>query len=162
MRSRPPYPPEQPDSLASSLEPVFERGDPAEIRRALKHVARAHGVSVLARETGLTREAIYKALGDQGNPTLDTLSRLLDALELRLSVRAAHVEGALAHSRAAVDSAIEHCPPARSRPDRRSMSKSPSKADSATQPAVIIATAECRLHLSGRSRSSGTTIGTSR
>jgi probable addiction module antidote protein len=118
MRSRPPYPSEQPDSLARSLEPVFERGDPAEIRRALKHVARAHGVSVLARETGLTREAIYKALGDQGNPTLDTLSRLLDALELRLSVRAAHVEDALAHECAAAEPEIERRSSPRCRPGR--------------------------------------------
>lgn len=80
---------EESDALADSLEPVFESGSPAEIRRVLKRVARAHGVSVLARETGLTREAIYKALGDHGNPTLDTLSRLLEAMELRLSVRAA-------------------------------------------------------------------------
>jgi probable addiction module antidote protein len=74
--------------LTDSLEPVLERGDPAEIRQALKRVARAHGVSLLSRETGLTREAIYKALGDHGNPTLDTLSRLLQAMELRLTVRA--------------------------------------------------------------------------
>lgn len=89
MTSGPRYLSEGSDALADSLEPVFENGDPAEIRRVLKSVARAHGVSVLARETGLTREAIYKALGDHGNPTLDTLSRLLEAMELRLSVRAA-------------------------------------------------------------------------
>jgi len=115
MRSRPRDLSERPERLASSLEPVFERGDPAEIRRALKHVARAHGVSVLARETGLTREAIYKALGDQGNPTLDTLSRLLDALELRLSVRVAHVEDALAHDCAAAKPEIERRSPPRCR-----------------------------------------------
>jgi probable addiction module antidote protein len=91
MTSRPRCLSEESGALADRLEPVFESGSPAEIRRVLKRVARAHGVSVLARETGLTREAIYKALGDHGNPTLDTLSRLLDAMELRLSVRAARV-----------------------------------------------------------------------
>lgn len=92
VKSRSRRPSLQAGTLVDALEPVLAQGGPAEIRRVLKRAARAHGVSVLARETGLTREAIYKALGDQGNPTLDTLSRLLDAMELRLFVRAAPPE----------------------------------------------------------------------
>ena len=76
------------EMIAAYLTAVFEDGDTAEIRRALGHVARAHGMSTLARETGLTREALYKALGDNGNPTLDTLLKVTKALGVRLSIAA--------------------------------------------------------------------------
>jgi probable addiction module antidote protein len=74
------------EAIAAYLDAVFEDGDLAEIRRAIGHVARAKGMTQLARDTGITREALYKALGEHGNPTLDTLSKILGALGLRLSV----------------------------------------------------------------------------
>ena len=65
------------DALAS--------GDPAIITSALGLIARARGISALARETGLSRETLYKALSDGGNPRLDTLLKVTQALGVRLS-----------------------------------------------------------------------------
>lgn len=53
---------------------------------ALRDVAKAYGMSSLAEDTELAREAMYRALSKEGNPRLATLISLLDALELRLSV----------------------------------------------------------------------------
>jgi probable addiction module antidote protein len=71
------------------IEAVLEDGDPDLIAAALGDIVRARGASEFARETGLSRETIYKALRAGGNPTLDTISRTLRALGLRLSVHAA-------------------------------------------------------------------------
>jgi probable addiction module antidote protein len=71
------------------IEAVLEDGDPDLIAAALGDIARARGASDFARETGLSRETIYKALRPGGNPTLDTISRVLRALGLKLSVHAA-------------------------------------------------------------------------
>ncbi len=68
------------DALAS--------GDPAIITSALGLIARARGISALARETGLSRETLYKALSDGGNPRLDSLLKVTQALGVRLSVAA--------------------------------------------------------------------------
>ena len=53
---------------------------------ALRDVAKAYGMTSLAEDTELAREAMYRALSKEGNPRLATLMSLLDALELRLSV----------------------------------------------------------------------------
>ena len=63
--------------------------DSAGIARALGDVARAKGMSQLARDTGLSRESLYKALSDTGNPSLDTVLRVAKALGLRLRAAAA-------------------------------------------------------------------------
>jgi probable addiction module antidote protein len=63
--------------------------DSAGIARALGDVARAKGMSQLARDTGLSRESLYKALSDNGNPSLDTVLRVAKALGLRLRAAAA-------------------------------------------------------------------------
>jgi probable addiction module antidote protein len=70
------------------LEAAFEDGDPALIRHAFNAVARARGMTALARETGISREALYKAFGENGNPTLDTLLKVTRALGVRLAVAA--------------------------------------------------------------------------
>ena len=61
-------------------------GDGAVIRAALKHVARTHSMSALARDTGLNRGNLYEALSEGGNPTLATLLKITNALGLRLSL----------------------------------------------------------------------------
>jgi len=71
------------------LKDAMEEGDPAYIAHALGVVARARGVSEFARETGLSREAIYKAFKPGGNPTLDTLTKATKALGLKLTLVAA-------------------------------------------------------------------------
>ena len=59
-------------------------GDGAVIRAALRHVARTHNMSALAREAGLNRGNLYSALSEDGNPTLSTLLKVANALGLRL------------------------------------------------------------------------------
>lgn len=70
------------------LEAAFEDGDPAVIRSAFADVARARGMTALAKEAGVSRETLYKAFGENGNPTLDTLIRVTKALGVRLAVAA--------------------------------------------------------------------------
>lgn len=71
------------------LEEAFETGDPAFIASALGTVARAHGMTDIAKATGLGRESLYKALSADGNPELATILKVVSALGLRLSVESA-------------------------------------------------------------------------
>lgn len=59
-------------------------GDPAIIVVALGDIARARGVMQLAKETGLSREGLYKALSPEGNPSFATIAKVIGALGLRL------------------------------------------------------------------------------
>lgn len=68
------------------LEAAMEGNDPAHIARALGNVARSKGMTEIARQTGLGRQALYTALSENGNPTLETLLAVISALGLRLSV----------------------------------------------------------------------------
>lgn len=63
--------------------------DAAGITRALGDIARAKGMSLVARETGLSRESLYKALSADGNPSFDTVLRVARALGLQLRAAAA-------------------------------------------------------------------------
>jgi len=63
-----------------------EDGGPAGIARALGVVARARGISDLAKQTGLIRQALYKALSGEGNPELATIAKVAEALGFRLSL----------------------------------------------------------------------------
>ncbi|WP_159590579.1 addiction module antidote protein [Chelativorans xinjiangense] len=63
-----------------------EDGSPAEIAHALGVVARARGISDLSRKTGLTRQALYKALSGEGNPELATIAKVARALGFRLTI----------------------------------------------------------------------------
>ncbi|CAA2144553.1 MULTISPECIES: addiction module antidote protein [Methylobacterium] len=73
------------EAVAEYLAAAFEEGDAALLRHALGVAARAHGMTQIARETGLSRESLYRALSDEGNPSLDTTMRVLKALNLRLT-----------------------------------------------------------------------------
>lgn len=77
-----------PDRVAAYLDAYLEDGTPEELLRALRTVARSHGMTLLAKEAGISREALYRAFSDEGNPTLDTLTRVLKALHLRLAIAA--------------------------------------------------------------------------
>jgi probable addiction module antidote protein len=81
-----------PEERAAYLEAVLEDGDADLIASGLGDIARAYGASELARQTGLSREVIYKGLVPGGNPTLDTLSRITKALGLKLTVALAKVD----------------------------------------------------------------------
>ncbi|MEY2634025.1 MAG: hypothetical protein RIR00_2679 [Pseudomonadota bacterium] len=64
-------------------------GDGSLIRRALGTIARARGMSQLARDTGLAREGLYKALSAEGNPEFATVMKVIKALGLKLHGRQA-------------------------------------------------------------------------
>jgi probable addiction module antidote protein len=74
--------------IAEYLEAVFEDGDPALIRHALGDVARSKGMTKIARNAGLGRESLYKALSPDGNPEFATVLKVLQALGLKLKVAA--------------------------------------------------------------------------
>ncbi len=74
------------EAIATYLNAVFEAGDPDEIRDALRHVAKARGMTELAQATGITRPGLYKALGESGNPSFATVAALLKALGIKMSV----------------------------------------------------------------------------
>ena len=63
--------------------------DVAGVARALGDIARAKGMSQVARDTGLSRESLYKALRDEGNPSFATVLKVAKALGLRLHAKAA-------------------------------------------------------------------------
>ena len=69
------------------LEAAMEGNDPKHIASALGDVARSKGMSEIARKTGLGRQALYNALSENGNPTLETLVGVLNALGLQLTVQ---------------------------------------------------------------------------
>ncbi|MCH8543773.1 MAG: putative addiction module antidote protein [Alcanivorax sp.] len=77
------------DDISAYLEAVMEEGDPALIAAALGDIARARNVSQLARDVGMSREGLYKALSGAGNPSFATITRIMHALGLRMSVRPA-------------------------------------------------------------------------
>lgn len=72
--------------IAAYLEAVFEENDPALIAHALGVVARAKGMSEVAREAGVTRASLYKALSEEGNPAFSTVLSVIRALGLTLKV----------------------------------------------------------------------------
>ena len=75
-----------PLAQAELLADAFASEDPAIVTAALGMIARARGVTSVARDTGLSREAIYKSFRAGGNPTLDTLAKAAKALGLRLAL----------------------------------------------------------------------------
>lgn len=66
------------------LEAALEEGEPALVIAALGDIARARGMTQLARETGLGRESLYKALSQDGNPEFSTILKVVQALGLKL------------------------------------------------------------------------------
>jgi|SRR5829696_4524046 len=72
------------EDMAAYLEAALEDGDPALVAAALGDIARAKGMTQIAREAGLGRESLYKALSPEGNPELATVLKVLKALGLRL------------------------------------------------------------------------------
>ena len=72
--------------IAHYLEAVLEDADPALVAAALGDIARAKGMTQLARDTGLGRESLYKALSPDGNPEFATVLKVIRALGLKLKV----------------------------------------------------------------------------
>jgi probable addiction module antidote protein len=80
---------DSPEAMLAYLDGAFADGDAGEIADALGVVARARGMSQLAEETGLTRQALYKALSSDGNPEFATVLKVIRALGFRLHPEAA-------------------------------------------------------------------------
>jgi probable addiction module antidote protein len=80
-----------PEEMAEYLDAWLTEApdDVAGIARALGDIARAKGMSKVAREAGLSRESLYKALSEDGNPSLATVLKVAKALGLRLHAKAA-------------------------------------------------------------------------
>lgn len=75
------------EDIAAYLEACAEENDPALMAQALGAVARARNMSQLARDTGLTREGLYKALSADGNPSLATVMKVARALGFQVTFR---------------------------------------------------------------------------
>jgi probable addiction module antidote protein len=74
---------------AEYLEAALEDGDPALIISVLGDIARSRGMTEVARDAGLGRESLYKALSSDGNPALATILKVIRAVGLRLHASAA-------------------------------------------------------------------------
>ena len=79
---------EDPEDIAFYLEEAFATEDPTYISHALGTVARAKGMSEVARKTGLSRESLYKALSAKGNPEFATILKVMRALDLKITAKA--------------------------------------------------------------------------
>jgi probable addiction module antidote protein len=76
------------EDIAAYLDAVLEDGDPELLKTALGDIARAKGMTEIARAAGLGRTNLYKALSPDGNPEFVTVAKVLRALGLRLTVAA--------------------------------------------------------------------------
>ena len=70
--------------MATYLEAALNDGDPRVIAAALGDIARAKGMTQIAKQTGLGRESLYKALSVDGNPEFSTIMKVISALGLKL------------------------------------------------------------------------------
>ena len=75
------------EDMVLYLEAAFEVGDASLIAAALGDIARAKGMAEVARNAGLGRESLYKALSSDGNPELATILKVMEALGLKLYAR---------------------------------------------------------------------------
>lgn len=78
------------EDVAAYLSLVLEEDDPGELAHALGVIARARGMSEIASASGLTREALYKALRPDSQPRFDTIRRVCGALGVRLVAQPLH------------------------------------------------------------------------
>jgi probable addiction module antidote protein len=92
-----------PEDIAAYLEACFEEanGDAAFIAKALGDIARVKGMAQVARDAGLSRESLYKALSGDRSPGFDTILKVIAALGLELSVQASPSRRRRSHARSA-------------------------------------------------------------
>ena len=76
------------EAIAAYLNAALEENDPSLLAAALGDIARAKGMTLIARETGLGRESLYKALSADGNPEFGTVQKVVSSLGLKLHVTA--------------------------------------------------------------------------
>jgi len=79
---------ESEEDMAAYLEAALEEGDTSLVAAVLGDIARAKGMTEIARKTGLGRESLYKALSPDGNPEFATILKVIKALGLKLHAKA--------------------------------------------------------------------------
>lgn len=79
------------EDIAVYLTTVLEENDPALLAAALGDIARSRGMTQVAKDSGITREALYKALRPGSEPRFDTISRVCAALGVRLVAQPVHI-----------------------------------------------------------------------
>jgi probable addiction module antidote protein len=77
------------EAIAAYVEAIFEDGDPQLVAAGLGDIARARGMTKIAKASGFSREGLYKALSPTGNPELGTIIKVMKALGFQLSAKAA-------------------------------------------------------------------------
>lgn len=75
------------EDIAAYLNIVLEEGDGAELAHALGVIARAKGMADIAEKSGITREALYKALRPNAQPRFDTVHKVMQAMGIKLQAR---------------------------------------------------------------------------
>lgn len=83
------------EDMAAYLEAALDEGDAAVIAAVLGDIARAKGMTQVAREAGLGRESLYKALSPAGNPEFATILKVVAALGLKLHATPAAAKGVI-------------------------------------------------------------------
>jgi probable addiction module antidote protein len=83
------------EDMAAYLEAALDDGDPTLVAAALGDIARAKGMTQVAREAGLGRESLYKALSPAGNPEFATIMKVVSALGLKLHATPAGAKNAV-------------------------------------------------------------------
>ena len=76
---------DSPEAIAAYIDAAMEDGDPALVSAVLGDVARAIGMTQIAKDTGMSRESLYRALSEGGTPEFSTIAKVMKALGLRLS-----------------------------------------------------------------------------
>jgi|SRR5579862_9852917 len=76
------------EAMNAYIEEALQTDDPAFIARALGTIARARGMSQIAKKAGLSRESLYKALSTEGNPEFATIIRVIRALKMKFHITA--------------------------------------------------------------------------
>jgi probable addiction module antidote protein len=74
------------EDVIAFLEAALEEGDMEFLLTTMGHIARSEGMAQIARELGVTREGLYKSLSPAGNPSFETVLKLLDILGFRLKI----------------------------------------------------------------------------
>jgi probable addiction module antidote protein len=77
-----------PEFAAEFLASALQDGDRQFLTKALARVVKAHGITKVAEDTGLARQALYKMLSRGGNPSFKNVTKLLDAIGLEWTIRA--------------------------------------------------------------------------
>ena len=95
-----------PEEMAAYLEACLEEanGDAGFIAKALGDIARAKGMSQVARDAGLSRESLYKALSGDRSPAFDTILKVISALGLKLRAEAVFTTDSTTQQRTSADS----------------------------------------------------------